>query len=633
MCGICGLAVLEKGRSEARSEPVAAMLARLAHRGPDGAWIAGDESALFGMARLAIRGLDSGRQPLIDAETGVMVVCNGEIDNHPELRSFLSMRGRNVAQDADVAVLPGLYLELGDTFVERLAGAFAIAVWDPRLGKLLLARDRAGERPLFFTFDNGLAAFASQVAALRVGMPVPPGPDGAALRRYLQVGHFPVPDSPFAGVGKVGPGEVVTLGADGSTRVRYWRWRRDVPMRAQPTLDAFDAVFREAVRRQSEVEVDFGLFLSGGVDSSLIAAVARSLRPGKPLTAYGLRFSEASYDEGRFAERVAAGLAMDYVPVPVKPEGMPGLLAEVIRSSGEPLADPAWIPTALLSRRAAQDIRLALSGEGADELFGGYPTYFGAGLAEHYGRLPTALRRLIRCGVERWPPSDRKVSLSFLLKRFVQGDGLDGLARHVLWTSSVPPAILKRLGLAPESLAWTPPSEESLLDRVQRYDLERSLGEGLLTKADRASMHSALELRAPFLDPAVMEFAATLPPRERVRGVKTKVFLKEYALRYLPKEIVYRKKRGLSVPLGPWLRGPLHDWAEAVLSRPALDRLGLDRRAVRQLFEEHRCRAADHARALWALIVLSEWLEWAEGVEKDAVVSERSAQCGYMSVR
>jgi asparagine synthase (glutamine-hydrolysing) len=627
MCGICGLAVLEAARGKVRSEPVAAMLARLAHRGPDGAWIAGDESAMFGMARLAIRGIDSGRQPLVDAETGVMVVCNGEIDNHPELRAFLSSRGRNVEQDTDVAVLPGLYLELGDAFVERLAGAFAMAVWDPRIGKLLLARDRAGERPLFFTFGDGRAAFASQVAALVAGMPVPPGLDGAALRRYLQLGHFPAPNSPFAGVEKVGPGEVVTLDAGGVKRVRYWRWRREASTSTQPTLDAFDTLFREAVRRQSEVEVDFGLFLSGGVDSSLIAAVARSLRPEKPLTAYGLRFGEASYDEGQFAERVAAGFSMDYVPVLVKPEDMPRLLAEVVRSAGEPLADPAWIPTALLSRRAARDIRLALSGEGADELFGGYPTYFGAGLAEHYGRLPTAVRMFIRRGVERWPPSDKKVALSFLLKRFVQGDGLDGLARHVLWTSSVPPAILERLGLAPEPVVWTAPPEESLLDRLQRYDLERSLAEGLLTKADRASMHSALELRAPFLDPEVMDFAAMLPPHERVRGVETKVFLKKYALRYLPKEIVYRKKRGLSVPLGAWLRGPLHDWAEAALSRPALDRLGLDRRVVRQLFEEHRCRTADHARALWALIVLSEWLDWAECVEQNAVVSVRSDQC------
>ena len=589
------------------------MVARLAHRGPDGEWITGDGSARFGMARLAIRGLESGIQPIVEPHSGVMVVCNGEIDNHGDLRAFLAERGYTIEQDTDVAVLPGLYLELGEAFVERLAGAYAIAVWDPRHGgKLLLARDRSGERPLFFRYENGLATFASQLSAMAAGAPEALEIDPAALRRYLQLGHFPAPDSPFAEVRKVGPGEIVAIEPGSVRRERYWRWPRANPPKTDISLDAFDTVFREAVRRQSEVDVKFGLFLSGGVDSSLIAAVAKSLRPDKPLTAYGLRFGEDSYDEGQFAERVAAGLSIDYVPVWVKAEDIPGLLAELVQSVGEPLADPAWVPTALLSRRASQDIRISLSGEGADELFGGYPTYFGAGLAERYGRLPAGFRALIRRAVEIWPPSDKKVTLSFLLKRFVQGDGLDGLARHVLWTSSVPPAMLERLGLEPEPVAWSAPSEEILLDRLQHYDLERPLAEGLLTKADRGSMLSALELRAPFLDPAVMDFAAALPPGERIKGVETKVFLKRYALRYLPKDIVYRKKRGLSVPIGAWLRGPLRDWAETTLSHPGFVRLGIDRRELGKIFDEHQRRAADHARALWALLVLGEWLAWAE---------------------
>lgn len=583
------------------------MVGRLAHRGPDGEWATGDTRARFGMARLAIRGLDSGIQPLVDAESGVMVVCNGEIDNHGELRAFLAERGRFVEQDTDVAVLPGLYLELGEQFVERLAGAYALAVWDPRQRRVLLARDRAGERPLFFRYADGVAQFASQLSAMAVA--AEQAFDAPALHRYLQLGYFPAPDSPFAGVHKVGPGEAVVISEQGVRRARYWRWPRACPPQADTSLDAFDAVFREAVRRQSEVDVKFGLFLSGGVDSSLIAAVAKSLRPDKPLTAYGLRFGEDSYDEGAYAEQVAQNLGIDYVPVWVKAEDFPPMLAELVRSVGEPLADPAWVPTALLSRRAAQDIRISLSGEGADELFGGYPTYFGAGLAEYYGRLPKALRGLIRHAVDAWPPSDKKVTLSFLLKRFVQGDGLEGVARHVLWTSSVPPALLTRLGLAPTPVTWTPPGAEALLDRLQRYDLEMALAEGLLTKADRGSMLSALELRAPFLDPDVMDFSAALPVQERIRGVQTKVFLKRYAERYLPKDIIYRKKRGLSVPIGAWLRGPLREWAEGTLSHPGFYQLGIDRRVLGQLFDEHQRRVADHARALWALLVLGEWLK------------------------
>lgn len=610
MCGICGHVQFD-GAAPVAAAAVAGMLDRLVHRGPDGHWIKQDSVAVFGMARLTIRGLTSGEQPLVDSDTGVMVVCNGEIDNHLALREWLAERGRPVTQDTDVAVLPGLYLELGAAFVEKLVGAFAIAVWDPREGKLLLIRDRAGERPLFYALENGVATFASQLAAMAARQPGVPTIDPSALRRYLQLGYFPAPDSPLEGVVKVGPAECVTLDSQGARAHRYWRWPRGNPPQTDTSLDAFDAIFRGAVWRQSEADVPVGLFLSGGVDSSLIAAVARSLHPEKSLTAFGLRFGEESFDEGQFAERVAADLGIEYVPVWVTPEDIPRLLKEVIRTSGEPLADPAWMPTALLSERAARDIRLSLSGEGADELFGGYPTYFGAGFAERYARLPAWLRGFIRDQVDRWPPSDKKVTLSFLLKRFVQGDTLDGVARHVLWNSSIAPGILARLGLSPELTPWSAPEGETLLDRIQHYDLERSLAEGLLTKADRASMHSALELRAPFLDQAVLEFAAALSPSDRVQGIQTKVFLKRYATRYLPKAIVYRKKRGLSVPLSRWLREePLRPWVEDALSRPALDEIGIKRSAVRELMNEHRQRQADHGRALWGLVVISEWLAW-----------------------
>jgi asparagine synthase (glutamine-hydrolysing) len=375
-------------------------------------------------------------------------------------------------------------------------------------------------------------------------------------------------------------------------------------------LDAFDEIFRASVRKQSEVDVDFGLFLSGGLDSSLITAVTRSIRPEKNLKAYSLRFTEASYDEGHYAEQVANKLGVDFVPVWVRPEDFPSTIAKLVRQVGEPLADPAWVPSALLARRAAQDVRVALVGEGADELFGGYPTYFGAGLAGYYAQLPDSIRVLIRRAVESWPASDKKVTIPFLLKRFIQGDELDYLGRHILWTSCISPEILNRLGVKP--LIITRPSNipAEMLDRLQQHDLETSLAEGLLTKADRASMKSALELRAPFLDQEVMEFAATLPENERIHRLQTKVFLKKYALRYLPADIVHRKKRGLSVPLSSWLREPLYDWAKAKLSSPLLASVALNQFVAVDLLQEHMQRKADHARAIWTLCVLCEWLEW-----------------------
>jgi asparagine synthase (glutamine-hydrolysing) len=616
MCGICGLVALEgRERDPGALRQVDAMVTALLHRGPDDSGVAADPSAVFGMTRLAIRGVHDGKQPIVDRASGVMMACNGEIDNSPALRAWLEARGRRVEQTTDVAVILPLYLELGDEFVERLIGAFAIAIWDPRRGRLLLARDRAGERPLFFRIEGGSVRFASQIAALVAAHGGTRSVNVDAIRAYLQTGYFAGTATPFVEVQKVCPAEVVTIDAAGIRRRRYWRSNPARVAIGAASIDAFDKIFREVVRRQSEVDVDFGLFLSGGLDSSLVAAVAKSIRPQRPLRAYSLRFGEASYDEGHYAELVARTLGIGSISVWVRPEEFPATVTELIRQTGEPLADPAWIPTAILARRAARDVRVALVGEGADELFGGYPTYLGAGLADRYRRLPGALRSLIRAVVTRWPASDKKVTLSFLLKRFVEGDELDALARHILWTSYIPPAVLRRLGVAPPPIATDYDPAVPTLAQLQRYDLERSLAEGLLTKADRASMRSGLELRAPFLDQAVMEFAASLPEAERVHGLRTKVFLKRYALRYLPRAIVHRKKRGLSVPLSAWLRGPLCDWAESRLSIEPMDRVGVSRSAALELLREHRQRKADHARAIWTLAVLGEWLSWAEALE------------------
>ncbi|HVT59879.1 MAG TPA: asparagine synthase (glutamine-hydrolyzing) [Thermoanaerobaculia bacterium] len=640
MCGICGAVALRSAPLAVGVERrVEAMLGALAHRGPDSAGLHATTAAVLGATRLAIRGIADGRQPLLDPASGVVAVCNGELDNHREIKGWLAERGRPVPEATDVAIIPGLYLELGDAFAERLVGAFAIALWDPRRKRLLLVRDRAGEKPLFFHCTAGEAHFATELAAL-TAFALPGGLDADALAHYLRFGCFAVPGTPLAGAEKVGPGERVAIDASGVRRERYWRWRglplhsetavagpggAPAPRSGRPgtarpvapaALDVMDELFRQAVWRQTDVEVPCGVFLSGGLDSSLVTAVARAVRPQLPLRAFSLRFEEASYDEGRVAEQVAASLGLAATPVWVHPEDFAACLPELVRMAGEPLADPAWVPAALLARRAAKEVRQVLVGEGGDELFGGYPTYSGVWLSERYARLPGSVKSGLARLIRALPPSDKKVTLSFLLKRFVEGADLEGLQRHLLWTSNIAPDILVRLGVPPGStpgrLAPAVPPPGELLDRVQQHDLENSLAEGLLTKADRASMHYALELRAPFLDREVMEFAATLPPRERVSGFETKVFLKRYARRYLPRWVVHRRKRGLSVPLASWLRGPLAGWARDRLASGLLANAGVDEAAALALFEEHRRRERDHARALWTLVVLAEWLAWAQ---------------------
>ncbi|HMP82583.1 MAG TPA: asparagine synthase (glutamine-hydrolyzing) [Verrucomicrobiota bacterium] len=611
MCGICGtVAVDTRPAPGSARRRVEAMLEALSHRGPDAVGSNGNDAAMMGATRLAIRGIHDGLQPIIDPASGVMAVCNGEIDNHRELRTWLASRGREVKQATDVAVIPALYAEVGDAFAEKLVGAFAAAVWDPRRQRLVLARDRAGERPLFYAHAEDGFVFATELAAMVSDGRLPVALDVAALKRYLQFGIFPSPGTPFAQVQKVAPGEIVVMDADGVHRRRYWRWSVVETPKSAPSLDAFDKLFRESVRRQSDVDVDFGVFLSGGIDSSLVSAVVRSLHPARSVKAYTLRFEEASFDEGSFADVVARQLKLDLISVWVRPEDMRAGLRSLIHLVGEPLADPAWIPAALLARRASQDVRLALVGEGADELFGGYPTYPGALLAERFARWPAWLRSSIRRAVEAIPPSDKKVTISFLLKRFVQGAEQSGLSRHRLWVSNIAPALLQRLGVEPAAVAVDEATTVPLLAVVPRWDLETSLAEGLLTKADRAGMSSALELRAPFLDKAVMQFAASLPAGARVKGFQTKAFLKKYALRYLSREIVHRRKRGLSVPVARWLRGPWRDWASASLASPRLESAGLRKGAALELFEGHCGRKADHARALGKMLVLSEWLDW-----------------------
>lgn len=623
MCGVCG--VVSWKRNAGALARVLGMRAHLEHRGPDGTGILEEDGVALAATRLAIRGGREGQQPLKDAASGVIVVCNGEIDNHQPIREWLRSRGRSPADGSDVAILPDLYLEKGEDLAAELEGAFALAVWDPRYNQLLLARDRTGERPLFYVEREGEVVFATELSALAGELGPEPELDRDAIAYYLRFGRFAPPASPFRAARKVAPGEVVVFRSNDRRERRYWRWSIGVgPRTADPSHSVFDGIFREAVRRQTECDVDYGVFLSGGVDSSLVAAVARDLRPDRPLRAFTVSFDEPSYDESGAAGEVAELLRLERVVVRVQASDFPTKIRELVRLVGEPLADPAWVPTALLAERAAKDLKVVLVGEGGDEVFGGYPTYIGALFSRRYERLPSPLRRAFRAIVEKWPPSDRKVTLSFLLKRFVQGEGMPPLARHLLWTSTLSPDLLDRLGVPPVP-APKMDSELELLDEIQRYDLESYLAEGLLTKADRASMGWALEPRAPFLDRGVLEFAAGLEPRDRVRGTETKVFLKRYALRYLPKSVVHRRKKGLSVPLSSWLRDPLHDWAYERLRSGRLEAAGIETAPVVELLEEHRKRLEDHGRALWALLVLSEWLEWREGLRAPAASMDTEA--------
>lgn len=599
------------------------MLAAMEHRGPNGDALVSQPGLVMAVNRLAIRNVDEHRPPLVEDEAGLLVACNGEIDNHRELRQSLESAGYAVPAGSDVAVLAPLYLQRGPAFLDDLRGVFALALWDPRCRRLLLARDPAGERHLHYAVAGGVFYFASELAALSRAA-VPQGEvDTAAIKRYLVSGYCPAPHDPVTGCCKLRPGERVTVDAAHVRHAQFWEPPLGKIPKAAPSRQAFDCVFRDAVQRQTDVDVGYGVLLSGGVDSALIAAVARSVRPERPLTAYCARFAESTFDEGNHAARVARMLGCDFVPVEVVPGDVPGMLRHLIEASGELLADPAWIPHALVAQRASRDVPMLLGGEGADELFGGYPTYLGASLAARYRRWPTCIRRQLRNLVERRRSTDRNMTVGFLLKRFVEGENLDGLARHRLWNANIPPALIADLaeGMPPVLDAGDAADGLGIMDAVQRYDFTHSLPEALLAKVDRGGMCYGVEVRAPFLDRAVVEFAASLPVSERVHGVTTKVFLKRYASRYLPRSVVHRRKRGLSVPLGAWLHGPLHAWARTRLAGDVLQDVGIDNMAAVRLLASHCARERDHAKAIWTLVVLSEWLEWRQRRPRGVVSS------------
>ncbi|GLQ45331.1 asparagine synthetase B [Dyella lipolytica] len=599
------------------------MLRAMTHRGPHGDAFAARPHLAIASNRLAIRGVDQQQPPLIEHESGIIVACNGEIDNHRELRRSLAAAGHDITLSTDVAVIAPLYLEKGLAFLEHLQGVFALALWDPRHQRLILARDRAGERHLYYTASDHAVRFASEMAALLTAQDSTPQIDEAGLAQYLRSGYCPSPRSPVKDINKVSPGEMIIVEPSGIRRQDYWTFPTGKVTATAPSPKTFDPVFRHAVTRQTDIDVDYGVLLSGGVDSALVTAVARSVRPEKKLSAYCIRFSEASFDEGEPAAQLAHDLGCDFVPVNVAAHEFPGMLRELIEATGEPLADPAWLPLSLVTKRASRDVRVLLAGEGADELFGGYPTYLGARWASQYARLPKTMKAWSERLIEEFPTSDKKVTLSFLLKRFIRGQELDGLARHLLWTASISPDWLRRLGVNPPS-DDTRHDPSALIDTIQRYDFGHSLPDALMAKADRGGMLHGVEIRAPFLDQSVIEFAATLPVRARIRGLTTKVFLKRYALEYLPKSVVTRRKRGLSVPLAAWLRGPLRDWAESQLSSAALLNAGINVRAARDLFDEHQARTSDHARAIWTLIVLSEWLGWLDSQARSSVGDTRT---------
>jgi asparagine synthase (glutamine-hydrolysing) len=613
MCGICGVA-----GAEVDVEAVRRMNSRLTHRGPDSDGLFHEDGVALAMRRLSIIDLEHGDQPISGEDGGVTVVQNGEIYNYRELRGELKRRGHRFATDSDTEVLVHLYEEHGDAFVERLRGMFAIALWDSRERRLVLVRDRFGIKPLYYRLAGGTLSFASELKALleQPGFSRAIDPQGVAA--YLAFNSIPAPLTIFAEARKL-PAGTLAVWRDGElTRRRY---ARPAPVEAGQTRRGPEAqlagelreTLRGSVRAHLVADVPVGVLLSGGVDSAGIVALAAG-EQADPVKTFSVGFEESSFDELDRARLVAERYGTEHHEIVLRPDAVE-LLPKLVEAFDEPFGDSSALPTYLVSELAAAEVKVALSGEGGDELFGGYYTYVADLLAPRVGRLAAIAAPL----VERLPSSDSKVSLDYKAKRFARGARLPPLERHHAWKEIFSRSLQASL-LGGRDPGWDPvdvyreryaeTAGAEPLARLQDVDLGIYLVDDLLVKTDRSSMAHSLELRVPFLDNEVAAMALGLATPLKVRGLAKKRLLRQALAPLLPREVLRGPKQGFSIPVAAWLRGPLRGFAHEVLSTGTLARQGwLDPAVVASLLEAHCSGREDLSRQLWGLIAFTLWFD------------------------
>lgn len=617
MCGIVGFT--SRRRDDAL---LARMLGHLAHRGPDGDGMAVVESSdgwfvHLGHRRLSIVDLEGGVQPMT-IDDGITITFNGEIWDYRAKRDALSARGRMLATTSDTEVILHEQALGGDEAVTRLNGMFAFATWDAARGRLLLARDRWGIKPLVWaSLPDGGIAFSSELRSLLAHGEIDARISPTGLASYLFADYVQPPHTIVRGASRLPPGHTLAW-KDG--QIEGPRGFATIEERPAPSETDERKLAGElwrrlgtAVSRQLVADVPVGIFLSGGLDSSAIARLAR-LHVGPRLQTFSIGFEDPKFDESLHARDVAASLGTTHVEERISESTLLDLVEVALDHLDEPLADPSFLPTWLLSRLARQHVKVVLGGDGGDELLGGYPTYRAHRMAALYASVPSPVRRLlVERAVAALPPSDGYMAFAWKAKRFALRWDDDPIRRHLRWMSSsdLPDvrALLPSLGDAePPTLGLSLPAYRDPLNRVMALDLSTYLPSQVLAKVDRASMAHGLEVRPPMLDDDFATWARSVPSSFKVRGRSTKHLFRIAAARHLPPEIVALPKRGFAIPLSRWLKGPLRGHVEEALSSsgPWDDGL-LDRVAFRRMAEEHQSSKNDRSKPLWALVVLDRW--------------------------
>lgn len=620
MCGICGIAIPKKLNRKVDESRLKAMRDAMTHRGPDDAGIFLGGSVGLGHRRLSIVDLGGGQQPMSNEDDTIWIAFNGEIYNHASLRPMLQDRGHTYRSTSDTETIIHLYEEKGARAVEDLRGMFAFAIWDWKMRSLVLARDRLGIKPLYYTLsDDGVFHFASEIKSLIRADALKAELNYDALADYAANRATSGEETLFRGIKRLPPGHTLVWSDGRITIERYWdvSFRKaDNYLSEDDYVEQFSDLFRESVQLRLMADVPLGMFLSGGIDSSAIAAVMSEM-VREPIKTFSVAFQERDANELEFARMVSQTFKTDHHEIIVSPEQFFEALPALVYQEDEPIAHPSSVPLYFVSKLASEHVKVVLTGEGSDELLAGYDKYrktvYNLALGRAYHKIaPARLRRLIKRMIDEGPGGS-KLARTFLARQpeieDIYFDNFSVFSRAMqtrLFTARTKEQIKERdpYRASLDHIGQT--DADSLLDQLLAADIKTYLHE-LLMKQDQMSMAASIESRVPFLDHKLVEFAARLPVKMKLRGLTTKYILRRAMADRLPKEILTRKKMGFPVPVGAWLCGRFtHLLDEYALSPRAMERGIFDADFVRELVARHRA-GENHSERLWALINFEIW--------------------------
>ncbi|HEV3138968.1 MAG TPA: asparagine synthase (glutamine-hydrolyzing) [Vicinamibacterales bacterium] len=619
MCGIAGFAESEAAATplleDDRCDLIHRMCDVIRHRGPDDEGVFVEPGVALGMRRLSIIDLSSGHQPIHNEDRTIWIVFNGEIYNFPELRRELETAGHRFYTNTDTEAIVHAYEQWGVDSVKRLRGMFGYAIWDSRTRRLLVARDRIGIKPLHYAIAGGRLYFGSEIKSLLESPDVSRDLDPDALDYYLSFLYTPRNGSIFRDVRKLPPGHLLTWQNGRVSIQKYWQLPADEPFRGSEADAVRDlrATLADSVRSHLLSDVPLGAFLSGGIDSSLVVGLMAETS-GARVKTFSIGFDEPAFDELAHARTVANHFGTDHHELVVKPDAV-AILDRLISHFDEPFADSSAIPTWYVSEMARRHVTVVLSGDGGDELFGGYDRYLPHPRVVAFDRYsPRALRRVAAIAADRLPHGMRGKNFLRHVGRGEHGRYIDAIR---FFGADEKPALLS----ADLRMAMTEPDPEVRLaahfdryarlpwaSQMMRFDAETYLPEDVLAKVDRMSMAHSIESRVPLLDNEVIAFASSLPASLKIRDGRRKHVLKQVAATLLPPAILERKKQGFGVPLGVWFRGNLRElFADTLLSPSSLQRGYFQAQFVKRIVDEHLSGRRDHTLRLWQLVVFERW--------------------------